>query len=159
MKKMICSLLVITALCACDRVVEATHEVANESGELVGETLTEFGDGVASGVENATALEIDMSQELEQQGLSLGKISLDNTDYEATDNVLEVYVIFEADFNDTINVKVFDENDLEMGRSTLVVSGAAGEATFFDFTFDKRTNITLPKHAFILRRRHIIGRQ
>lgn len=38
-------------------------------------------------------------------------------------------------------LKVLDENNQEYGRAQLQVSGQKDGAAYFDFVFDKRTNI------------------
>ena len=135
--------LLIPAALSCAILFNCTRakEAANDGGEFVGETVTEFVDGVTSGVETATAVSIDMSDELKQHGLELGVVQFDASEWEASDNVLEVYVIFNQAFNDTVNVKVMDENGLEIGRANAAMEAEAGDAGYYDFVFDERTNI------------------
>ena len=54
---------------------------------------------------------------------------------------LVLYVIFNKDFDGKLTAKAFDEQNLEMGRSLVQLSGKQGDAKFIEFHFDKRTNI------------------
>ena len=45
------------------------------------------------------------------------------------------------DFKQNVSVKVFDQNGQEYGRVSLLVEAKKGEAKYFDFIFDQRTNI------------------
>jgi hypothetical protein len=58
-----------------------------------------------------------------------------------SNNLLTLYLIFEKDLKTTLTAKVFDKNGLEEGRAKIEISGNAGEASYYDFSFDKRTYI------------------
>ena len=51
------------------------------------------------------------------------------------------FQIFEKDFDKQIVAKVTDKNNLEYGRASLEIKAKKGDAKFFDFKFDKRTNM------------------
>ena len=55
--------------------------------------------------------------------------------------MLNVYVIFDKKINKNVIVKVYNNQNEEIGRTKNLISGDAGEAKYFDFIFDKRTNI------------------
>ena len=112
----------------------------NSAGEKAGEAVGEVVHGVSSGVENAFRVEIGLSDNLKTSGLELGKIQLSN-DTAGSDNLLNVYIIFKKDFDSEVTCKVYDNNGLEMGRTSEKIQGKAGIAKFFNFHFDKRTNI------------------
>jgi hypothetical protein len=63
--------------------------------------------------------------------------------YKIVDFILEKYpyLIFEKDFSGNIKAKSYDKNGLELGRTNVNVNGKAGNASYFDFIFDRRTNI------------------
>lgn len=136
-------LLTLTAtlaavLCSCG--AEKVKEGLNKGGEIVGEAAGEFTAGVASGVEQAFNIKMNLSDELQKKGVSLGKIVLNN-DTTGVDNRLSIYVIYQSDFQGPVTVKVYDNQGLEMGRSRVELTGKKDEARFVDFNFDKRTNI------------------
>ena len=132
--------MMVLGVASCDWAKRKTKETVNKSGEIVAKTGSEFVDGMAKGIEKTFQNEIVISEELSERGLSTGKIIIANSD-SATDNVLSVYFIFDSDFDQKITAKVFDEDGVEYGRTTLAISGLADEAKYFDFVFDKRTNI------------------
>ncbi|PWU02707.1 MAG: hypothetical protein C5B52_04850 [Bacteroidetes bacterium] len=134
----VCTLFAGLIISACSG--HSIKKNLNSAGEKAGEAVGEVVHGVSSGVENAFRVEISLSDHLKTSGLELGKIQLSN-DSSGTDNLLNVYVIFKKDFDGSVTCKVFDNNGLEMGRSTEKVQGKVGNAKFFDFHFDKRTNI------------------
>lgn len=92
------------------------------------------------GVEQAFNINIELSDHLKQKGIKLGKVILAN-DSLGTDNMLNVYIIFDKDFKEPITLKAFDNRGLEMGRSKQEITATKDEARFYDFHFDKRTNI------------------
>jgi hypothetical protein len=130
------SILIISCNWAKDKAKDTVHK----SGEIVSEAGSEFADGVAKGVKETFKNEVKLSEDLKTKGIKTGKISFHSSD-STTDNILTVYVIFENDFNHDITIKVFDEQGLEYGRTTENIFGKKGEAKYFDFIFDKRTDI------------------
>jgi hypothetical protein len=81
-----------------------------------------------------------LSDALKKQGVSTGKITIGSTD-SATDNILTAYLIFQNDFDRNVRVRVLDDAGREYGRTVQMIKGAGGEAKYFDFVFDKRTNL------------------
>lgn len=81
-----------------------------------------------------------MSDALKSKGIETGKILVSSSD-SATDNVLTIYIIIENDFSKMVVAKVYDEQGLEYGRAKQLIEGKKGDAKYFDFLFDKRTNI------------------
>jgi len=128
------------AICSCNWTKDKAKETANNTGEVVAKTGSEFVDGVSKGIEKSFSNEIILSETLKTNGIKTGKIIIRSTD-STTDNIISAYLIFEKDFDQKIWVKVFDESGLEYGRTTQIVTAKANEAKYFDFVFDKRTNI------------------
>lgn len=109
-------------------------------GDKVGETVGEFSEGVAKGAEKAFDIEVMPSENLKKEGISVGKVLLDS-DTVGHDNKLSIYLVFEEDYSDVVKVMVTDAKGLEIGRSKDSVSAKSGDAGYYDFVFDKRTNI------------------
>lgn len=141
MKKIFLLFGVVSVLLSCDRIKEGTKNTINESGEKVGKSATEFFEGVSEGVEQTLRCEIEFSKELTDQGISFGNYSIENSTKGGSKNRLTAYVIFEKEFSDTIFVKAFNKENLEIGRVSEVIEGKSGEAKYVDFDFDKRTYI------------------
>lgn len=138
MKQLALPLLLLSIISACGD-SDTTGKI-NKGGEMVGQTVGEFVSGVGSGVNKALDVKIELPEALKEKGIELGKITIADA-AEGEDNLLSVYFIFQKDFNGDLTMKAFDGKNLEMGRSKIHVSGKKDEAAFFDFTFDKRTNI------------------
>jgi hypothetical protein len=140
--KPLITLLALSALftISCNKVKETAKETVNKGGEAVGQTATEFFEGVSEGVESTLQCELSLSQDLQNKGLKTGKFSVTN-DTAGNNNKLTLYLIFDKDFKAPITAKAFDKNGLEIGRSKLAVEGKAGDAGYYDFMFDKRTYI------------------
>ena len=132
-------LLCLLAFAACDEIKSSTKATISKSGEAVGKTATEFVAGVGNGIDKSLALNIVLSPELEQKGLAPGTYSLGKGTGE-NKNILTLYLIFNQPFADTLTVKAFDKEGLEIGRSKIFVKGQADEAAYYDVPFDTRTN-------------------
>lgn len=140
MKKIILILIFIN-LASCNWFKEKTKQTINKSGEIVSKTGSEFIDGVSKGVDKTFESKVEFSKELEKLELTAGKISVNNSE-NGVNNIVSVYLIFGKNVEKNITMKVFDEYKQEYGRTNLIVKGNVGEAKYFDFEFDKRTNIT-----------------
>lgn len=125
---------------ACNRIKDKTKASVNKVGEVVATAGSEFADGVNKGVEKTFENEIRISEDLTKNGLSIGKTVINSSD-SATDNILTVYIIFENDFNQKVTLKTLTDKGLEYGRTSMNIKAGAGDAKYFDFAFDKRTNL------------------
>jgi hypothetical protein len=138
MKKLLITLLFAqTALLSCQ--TDEGNEKLAEAGETVGKSAATIAKSVKSGIEKATKINIDISENLKTRGLSTGKVTLGSKG--GRHNVLNVYMIFEKRINRNLTMKVLDADGLELGRTKILVKGEAGDAKFVDFVFDTRTNI------------------
>ena len=126
---------------ACNKVKENAKSAINKSGETVGKGATEFFEGVTEGVDRTLDCEIVLSPGLTQKGLGTGKFYITNDSTGGTNNLLKLYLIFDKDFQEKLLIKVTDKKGLEMARTMIPVKGQQGEAKFFDFLFDKNSQI------------------
>ncbi|CAM3869309.1 MULTISPECIES: hypothetical protein [Flavobacterium] len=141
MKKTIFITTILTLFMSCNKVKETTKETINKTGETVGKSATEFFDGVSDGVEKTLECEITLSSQLIEKGLKTGKYEVKSNLNNGKDNVLVLYLIFDKDIDQTLYLKAFDKKNVEIGRSKLEVTGKKGEAEYFDFQFNDRTDI------------------
>lgn len=139
-KPFIFILLTIFTLTSCHWAKNKAKHAVNKTGEIVAKTGSEFGNGIYKGVKKTFQNNIQLSDELKEEGLEFGEVTINSTDT-TTDNVLTTYIIFNKDFNQNITFKLFDEDGKEYGRLTQKIAGKKGQAKYFDFTFDKRVNI------------------
>lgn len=122
--------------CSTDNIKEGINTV----GDVAGQTAGEFIEGASKGVEKAFDIKVTLSDDLKKKGLEFGKTYITN-DSLSTDNLLMVYIIFNQDYSGTLKAKVYDDKQLEMGRTSSDVNGKKDQAKFVEFHFDKRTNI------------------
>lgn len=139
--KSIITLFFASALAiSCEQVKEKTRETINKSGEIVGETSTEFLHGVKKGVDNTLNCKLEINQNLKDAGIETGKFSI-NSKESSNNNLLTVYLIFNKNFNREITVKATDKTGVEIGRTKLKINEKSGYAGYYDFVFDTRTDI------------------
>ncbi len=127
-------------LVSCNWAKDKAKETVNKTGEIVAKTGSEFVNGIQKGVEKTFSNEVEIAEKLKAKRIKSGKILINSTD-SSSDNIITVYFIFEDNFSQSITAKVFDEKGLEYGRANAMVIGKSGDAKYFDFNFDKRTNI------------------
>ena len=140
MKKAFIAIVFVSLMFSCSDVKEKAKNTINKGGEVVGETATEFVEGVTEGVDRTLDNKIVLSEALRNNGVNTGKFYIDS-DSLGNRNKIVIYLITERDFNGPLTFKVIDKKGLESGRQTVKVSRKAGEASYVDVEFDKRTNI------------------
>jgi hypothetical protein len=140
MKRIVFPLFLLVVITACHRVKDGAKDAIVKTGETVGKAGTELSNGISEGMKKALESEVVLSDELKKNGIGTGKLDF-TSEKDASDNVLQMYLIYNNDINGTIKVKVLDEKGLEYGRSSAVVKGKKGEAGYVDFIFDKRVNL------------------
>jgi hypothetical protein len=136
MKQLITFCCFALLLSSCSRCSDAVQSAGEKAGEAAGKTVK----SVTEGVEQAYQIKIEVADSLTRKGLQLGTISLADS-VGGNDNVLNVYIIFNNDFSGEALLRVFESNDKEKGRSRVTLKGKKGEAAYYDFVFDPRTNI------------------
>ncbi len=119
---------------------ESVKDKINKAGDVTGQAIGEFTEGVSSGVEKAFDTKVEISENLKEKGIECGKTTV-TSDSGGTDNKLTIYVIFHKDFSGEITAKAFDKQNAEMGRVKLKAEGKLEGSTFLEFHFDPRTNI------------------
>jgi len=140
MKPIISILAVLVLIVSCGRIKEKAKETINKSGETVGKTATEFFEGFSEGIDKTLQCEVSLSQSLMDKGLKTGKFAIENAEG-GSNNQLTIYLIFDKDFKSFVTAKAFDKTGLEIGRTKIDIEGKANEAGYFDFIFDKRSQI------------------
>jgi len=141
--------IIVLAIFACNRVKETTKEVIHTAGEVAGKSASEFGDGVVEGIDQTFGCTVKLSPELIAAGVSTGKYTL--PDSAGTGKyTLSIYLIFAKDYSNSIQSIVNNEAGLEYGRTKCIIDAKANETGYYDFVFDKRTNIE-SKSVFILK--------
>ncbi|MGL4629954.1 MAG: hypothetical protein ACRCVT_02015 [Leadbetterella sp.] len=132
------TLVVLVGFMACQ--TDKGNERLSDASEKLGKSTSTVYKGIKKGVENATKINIELTDVLKNKGLSLGKVKLDSKNG-GKHNVLNVYMIFDKTFKKSISLKVYDADNVEVGRTKQLIIGKEGEAKYIDFEFDKNTNI------------------
>lgn len=130
----------IVFLSACNWAKEKTKESIHKTGEIVAKTGSEFADGIKEGVNESFSNIIKLSDSLGRSGIKLGKVLITGTD-STSDNIVTAYIIFEKGYEGKLIAKAFDENGVEFGRASVMVTAEPDDAKYYDFQFDHRTNI------------------
>ncbi|PWK27467.1 hypothetical protein LV89_01781 [Arcicella aurantiaca] len=129
----ISSLALSIIVSSCDKLSNSTEKIGETAGSMV--------KGIETGVKKARAINLTYTDALINKGITNGKVSLKSDKDGGTDNLLSVYLIFSKKFKGKVLAKAYDNQGLEMGRSTVKIDARSGDAGFYDFHFDKRTNI------------------
>lgn len=114
--------------------------VAQQAGDQVGRTVTDFARGVGHGVDKQLEVSVELSEELTNLGLS--KTVAKVAPYSAPptpgkDKVLSVYLIAQKPFAGQLLAKGLNAEGQEIGRATAEVTLAADDARYVIFTFPK----------------------
>ena len=109
---------------------ESVKEKINKAGDVTGQAIGEFTEGVSSGVEKAFDTKVLIADGLKAQGIECGKTTV-SSDSSAADNLL----------TGEITAKAFDKVNNEMGRIKLAVNAKKDESRYLEFHFDPHTNI------------------
>ena len=115
-------------------------ENINKTGDAAGQAIGEFASGVSTGVKKAIEPKIELTDDLKNKGIALGKTVV-SSDSLGKDNILVAYIIFNSDYTGTITAKAFDNKNLEIGRVKQPVKARKDETQYLEFRFDKRTDI------------------
>ena len=132
------SLLILLTVFSCNKIKETSRETINKSGEIIGESSSEFIDGVSNGIDKKFHCIFEFEGANNQ--LSTGKYSLAKSGTSNND-ILILYVIFNNSLQKEFTVKAIDKEGLEYGRTKILFSGKKDEAKYFDIEFDKRVNL------------------
>jgi hypothetical protein len=133
-------LLLFLTVTSCDWLKDKTKQAIHKTGEIVGKTSSEFGDGVYKGVKKTFENEVLISDKLKGTGIEFGEVVIASSET-GTDNILIAYVIFNTTFDEEIILKIFNENGKEYGRLIQKLSGKKGSAQYIEFVFDEHVSI------------------
>ena len=134
-------LVPVISIAACTSISNKAKNTINKGGEAVGETFTEFFEGVSEGVDKTLDCQISLSDTLLETGLRMGKVDANDPERDGSTNQVTVYLIFNKALKAELSAKAFDKYGNEIGRTWRAIEGEEGSAAYFDFTFDKRTDL------------------
>ncbi len=131
-------LFLIFLFASCNWAKEKTIKTVNKTGELVAEGGSEFVEGFKKGIEKNIQQQIKIAESLTAKGVATSKVSYSETD---SSTLISIYIIFNENFNGGISMNLFDQENLEYGRSIVKYKASKGDAKYIDFSFDKKTEI------------------
>ncbi len=118
---------------------EEGNEKLADAGQKVGTSAATMVKSMKAGIEKVSKINLEVSENLKTRGVEIGKVTLGSKG--GRHNMLSVYVIFDKKINKNVMIKITNSQGIEVGRTSSLISGNAGEAKYIDFVFDKRTNI------------------
>ncbi|MEZ6130361.1 MAG: hypothetical protein R3C59_16885 [Planctomycetaceae bacterium] len=120
---------------------------AGSIGESIGKNVTEFAQGVGTGVDTQMQITIELSQSLADAGVThtvaKQQASLDNPE-----KAISVYLISTEPLKATLIAKAYNGDKQEIGRALADVQFSADDAQYVSFTFPgemDRQTVTLYK--------------
>jgi len=122
---------------AIDSGAQAVGNAIDSGAQAVGKTATDVVNNIDIGITKSSKVDIRLSEDLKKSGLSSGKYYVRKDD-EGNENVLSVYLISDKNIERQLSAKLFDKNEVEMGRAKLMLKQAKGDAGYHDFVFDPK---------------------
>jgi len=114
---------------------------AKQSGEKVGQAVTDFAAGVGRGADKSLLVNLTLTPEMEAQGLS--KSTAKSTGLTEGKKAITVYFVAKTPFKGTLIVKAFNKEGLEIGRALTDVDFGADDAKYTEFAFDDKMDSQL----------------
>ena len=125
-------LLVSAMLLICGCGAEGGH--AKKAGRAVGETLTDFANGVGTGVDKRLEVAVELGESIERLGLE--KTVSKNTGLDNSSKGIAIYFISQRPVNAQLIAKALNTEHQEIGRSVVSVEFTADDAKYVTFDFD-----------------------
>ena len=128
------------AMLFCGALLSGCSEKMNSDpaaiGQSIGENVTEFAQGVGSGVDTKLQVNVELSAAIKQAGVSssIAKRKVSIGDPEET---ISVYLISTQTFQSTLIAKAYNANDQEIGRGTTDVDLGEDDAQYVEFKFPR----------------------
>lgn len=125
-------------LVSCGSREGSDKSVAQQAGDQVGRSVTDFARGVGHGVDKQLEVSVELSEELANLGLSKTVAKVAPYSVPPTpgkDKVLSVYLISQKPFAGQLLARGLNAEGQEIGRATADVTLAADDARYVTFAF------------------------
>jgi hypothetical protein len=121
------------------------ESAAKSVGGAVGEAVTDFGKGVAKGVDRRMEAKVQLTDGLKKAGLSCttAKLSLDGPNDAVTVNA---YLLCAKRVKGDVMAKAINEAGNEIGRATAPIDLPADGAQYVNFTFPREMDSQMVDH-------------
>lgn len=107
---------------------------AGAMGKVIGQNVTEFAQGVGTGVDAQLQVAIELSPELTQAGLS-HTIAKQKTSLDDPQKAISIYLLSAQALNCTLIAKAYNADNQEIGRAASDVTFSQDDAQYISFTF------------------------
>jgi len=121
---------------SCEQVKNKAGETIDAGAKTVGKTATDIVNSIDKGITEAKAINIEVSESLQNKGFSFGKYYI-RKDTAGNENTLSLYIITESDFSQNLRLKLYDKKGVEMGRLQKTIVQKKGDAKYHEFVFDE----------------------
>ena len=118
---------------------DALKNEGKEAAESTAEGLSEIIKGANKGFDKSISgakIELDSNT---KNILQIGRL---DKSIASSSNTTSVYIIAKQDFTGSVKLKAFDQDGIEIGRSTQELQLTNDDAQYFDFSFDQRTPLS-----------------
>ena len=141
-------LTMVVVATGCGRVKDKASRATNKAGELVGEGASTFFSGVGAGIDKTvTTYDVRLSEELKSAAVSTTIAKrMDGSASNNGQQTLSIYVQNQAPLTGTLRIRLFNDQDQEIGRSTTPVVFAKDDARYVSFALDKEIPMTMAKY-------------
>ena len=132
----------------CGRVKDTATRATNKAGQLAGEGVGTFFTGVGAGIDKTvTTYDVRLSEELKNAGISTTIAKrMDGCESNNWQQVLSIYVQNQSPLTGTLRIRLFNDGDQEIGRSTASASFAKDDARYVSFPLDREIPVTMTKY-------------
>ena len=113
---------------------DSSKNDAGSIGKSIGKNVTEFAQGVGTGVDAQLQIKIELSEKLTQGGLS-ATVAKQQAPLNDPQKAISVYVISAQELNTTLIAKAYNAEGLEIGRAIANVSFNSNDAQYVNFAF------------------------
>ncbi len=123
---------------------EALQKEGKEAAEKVSQGVGEVVKGVGSGVEKGLLeVKLEVQAQLAAKGIAATRAT--RGDQGAQTHAVSVYLVLEKPVDASLELRAYDEQDREVGRTQVALKEATGTAKYVDFAFDPRTPLLTAK--------------
>ena len=141
-------LAAIVAATGCGRIKDKASRATNKAGQLVGEGASTFFTGVGAGIDKTvTTYDVRLSEELRSAAVTTTIAKrMDGSASNNWQQTLSIYIQNQTPLTGTLRIRLFNDKDQEIGRSTTPVVFSKDDARYVAFTLDKEIPVTMTKY-------------
>ncbi len=117
---------------------------AEALGQSLGESVTEFAQGVGGGVDTQLKIDVELSDAIKKRGVTT-TVAKQIARLDSPEKSISVYFITTNAISATFQARAYDKDDKEIGRATADVKFAADDAQYIEFQFPREMDQQMVK--------------